>query len=260
MDIGFIGVGHMASSILFALSKNKTNHFFINDIDGNKTNSILNQLTNQVNISTYQEIFDKCTYIFLGVKPVDLTNLLIEIKDYIKDQIIISMVAGFNISEITKIIKNIKIIRIMPNTPVIVSSGVTFMTSYNVNQVQINEFKTIYQETGKLYEIEENKMNVVSVLTGSAPAYLDYYLDALSEFGVKHGFTKEESNQYILEMALGVILLNLNSNKSIKELADEVCSPRGSTIEGVNVLLNSDLYKIVDKATNASFEKNKKMF
>ena len=103
-------------------------------------------------------------------------------------------------------------------------------------------------------------MDVVSVLTGSTPAYLDYFIDSLSEFGKELGFSKEESIDYVLQMALGTVLLNMNSNKTPKQLGDEVCSPGGSTIEGVKVLLDKGLYEIVKEAAYASYKKNKKMY
>lgn len=261
MNIGFIGTGHMAASILKALSNNENYKFFINDIDINKANDIKMNISNEVVICNIEEIFINSSFVFLGVKPKDLTQLLNECKDYINDNnILISMVAGFNINEIIKIVGNKKIIRIMPNTPVIISKGITFCTYNNVSSNDRKLFNELMNYTGKLYEIDENKMDVVSVLTGSTPAYLDYFIDSLSEFGKELGFSKEESIDYVLQMALGTVLLNMNSNKTPKQLGDEVCSPGGSTIEGVKVLLDKGLYEIVKEAAYASYKKNKKMY
>ena len=109
----------------------------------------------------------------------------------------------------------------------------------------------------------EEKFNTaaqnLTTTVGTINTYLDYFIDALSEFGVSKGFTKEESIEYVLKMALGTILLNLSSSKSPKELGDEVCSPGGSTIEGVKVLLDNDFYKLINDAANPSYNKNKKM-
>ncbi len=259
MKIGFIGVGHMAGSILTAISKNKDYMFYINDIDKNKTTNFKKLLTERVLVSNTYEVVKASDFIFLGVKPKDLKFVLEQIKNISNNKVFISMAAGFNICEIINITGNINLIRIMPNTPVAVGKGVTFYINYNVDENSLNKFKTMMMHTGSLYEIEENKMDVVSVLTGSSPAYLDYFLDALSDFGVSHGFTKEEATEYVLKMAEGVATLNLKSNKSLKTLGDEVCSPGGSTIEGVKILLDNELYNLVGDAAKASYNKNKNM-
>ena len=259
MKIGFIGVGHMAGSILKAISKNTEYEFYINDINYNHADDISKVVSNKIIKCSSIDVIDNSDLIFLGVKPKDLTDILSGIKNHIKDKLIISMAAGFSIDKIINITGDINLIRIMPNTPVAVSSGVTFYTKYKVSEDMLHKFIEVMSYTGSLYEIAEDKMDVVSVLTGSTPAYLDYFIDALSEFGVSKGFTKEESIEYVLKMALGTILLNLSSSKSPKELGDEVCSPGGSTIEGIKVLLDNDFYKIINDAANASYNKNKKM-
>ena len=259
MKIGFIGVGHMASSILEALTNNKTYSFNICDLDDKKTTHYANLMSDRVKVCDILSLVDDSDVIFLGVKPKDLHDVLSLIKDNIKDQLVISMAAGFNISEIIDVTGDIHLIRIMPNTPVLVSSGVTFYTGYNVTSNDLTLFKEMMAYTGSIYEIEESKMDVVSVLTGSSPAYLDFFLDALSEFGVSLGFSKSEATEFVLKMAQGVTLLNLNSNKSLKELGRDVCSPGGSTIEGVKVLLDNGLYDLVNAAATASYNKNKNM-
>ena len=259
MKIGFIGVGHMSGSILKAISKNTEYEFYINDVNYNHADDISKVLPNKIIKCSSIDVIDNSNLIFLGVKPKDLTDVLNEVKYNIKDKLIISMAAGFSIEKIINITGDINLIRIMPNTPVEVSSGVTFYTKYKVSEDMLNKFKEVMSYTGSLYEITEDKMDVVSVLTGSTPAYLDYFIDALSEFGVTKGFTKEESIEYVLKMALGTIILNLSSSKSPKQLGDEVCSPGGSTIEGVKVLLDNDFYKLINDAANASYNKNKKM-
>ena len=115
------------------------------------------------------------------------------------------------------------------------------------------------KETGELVKVKEDKINAISVVTGSAPAYLDYFIDALIKALEKEGIDKKEATYYALMMSLGTIKLDLESYKSPLELGKEVCSPNGSTIEGVNILLNRDLYAIVEEAFQATLKKNNKM-
>ena len=112
---------------------------------------------------------------------------------------------------------------------------------------------------GEAVEVTEDKLNPGGVLTGSAPAYLDYFVDALAEAGVSIGLTKEEATQYVLAMCEGVIALAKESGKSPKRLGEEVCSPGGSTIEGVQVLLERGLYSMEKEASLATYRTNQKM-
>lgn len=115
------------------------------------------------------------------------------------------------------------------------------------------------KETGELIEVKEEDINPISVITGSAPAYLDYFIDALVKAGIHQGLNEKEVTNYVLKMIEGTIKLNLRSNKTPLELGKEVCSPGGSTIEGVNVLIEKNLYKIVEEAFLATLNKNKEM-
>ena len=169
------------------------------------------------------------------------------------------MVAGRTIKEIKSLTNN-PIIRILPNTPVAVKSGLTLYNySSDVNDLSLNTFLDFMKETGEVALVDEDKINPISVVTGSAPAYLDYFIDALIKALVKEGISEEAATEYALKMSLGTIKLDLANSKTPLELGKEVCSPGGSTIEGVNVLLDNNLYEVVDKAFQATLKKNNKM-
>lgn len=258
MNIGFIGVGHMASSILRALAKDESLCFLVNDHHEEKIASVSLDFPGRVYEATYRDILRGSSFLFLGVKPTDLGALLDEIKE-VEGPILVSMAAGFSMSEILSIVGNRPLIRIMPNTPVLVGKGVTFATYHDVSENDKETFEKMMAYTGSLYEIEEEKMDAVSVLTGSTPAYLDYFLDALAKFGRNVGFTEKEATEYVLKMAEGTIALDLASEKTPLELGKEVCSPGGSTIEGVKVLLDKKMPETVIEAAEASYKKNKNM-
>ena len=258
MNIGFIGVGHMASSILRALAKDESLCFLVNDHHEEKIASIAKDYPGRVYEANYRDILRGSSFVFLGVKPTDLGALLDEIKG-VEGPVLISMAAGFAMEEILAIVGDRPLIRIMPNTPVLVGKGVTFATYHGVMESEKELFKKMMALTGSLYEIEEEKMDAVSVLTGSTPAYLDYFLDALARFGRNVGFSEKEATEYVLKMAEGTIALDLASEKTPLELGKEVCSPGGSTIEGVKVLLDKKMPETVIEAAEASYKKNKNM-
>ena len=257
MNIGFIGTGHMASSIALGID-NSDYHFYLNDIIASKALSLSKVLTNS-QVATIKEIGDCCDFIFLGIRPTDTTDLLKELSKYPTKAIIISMVAGYKIKEIEKYL-NTKIIRILPNTPCLVKEGLTFVT-YNklIEPSDQKRFKSIMYHLGKLEEIDEELINKASVLTSSAPAYLDYFMDALIEAGISLGLKKEDATSYVLQMVKGTVKLCEKMDKSPIELGQEVCSVGGSTIEGVNKLLEYHIYDMMKDACFATYQKNNKM-
>ena len=258
MNIGFIGTGHMAGSLLRAIARQGCHRFYVNDHNKEKIDALKAEIK-EVEETDYEGLLSESEFVFLGVKPTDLKPLLEEISTYTSNAIFVSMAAGFATREILDVLGDVPLIRIMPNTPVLVGKGITFATYHKVDEISRKAFEGIMKATGSLYEIEEAKMDAVSVLTGSTPAYLDYFVDALAQFGESVGFSKEEATEYVLKMAEGTIALDMASDKSPIELGREVCSPGGSTIEGVRVLENEGFQDIVKKAAEASYKKTKKM-
>ena len=258
MKIGFIGTGHMASSIAIALSQNKNYELLLNNRTPEKAIALKEKIGAQAEVYDIKQIVEECDYLFIGVKPIDLKDLLMQIKDYVSHCIYISMAAGCSLKEIQDILNNRQIIRIMPNTPVAINEGITFV-SYNDLVTDKDAFVEIMKETGSIFEIDEDKMDAASTIAGSGPAYIDFYLDSLIKIANRLGFDESQSQEIVLQMAKGTIDLDLSSDLSPLELGKQVCSPGGSTIEGINVLLNDGLYELVDKALLATYNKNKKM-
>lgn len=258
IKIGFIGTGSMGSSLALSIKDYPNSKLFLNNRTLSKAEN-LHQKINNSEILSIKEVIQQSTYIFIGVKPIDFKEVLKEIKQLNTNSVIVSMVAGITLNEIKSIIDN-PTIRILPNTAVLVKKGLTLVCySSNVNDIQKNEFINIMKETGELVDIKEEDINKISVITGSAPAYLDYFIDALIKAGIKQGLDEKNATEYVLKMVEGTIKLNLLSGKTPIELGKEVCSPGGSTIEGVNILLKNNIYKIVEDAYLATLNKNNKI-
>ncbi|MCR4879562.1 MAG: pyrroline-5-carboxylate reductase [Bacilli bacterium] len=258
MNIGFIGTGHMGASLALAIKDNSSFFLYLNNRNIAKAITLSEKINNSKTVSI-EEIVKDCPYIFIGVKPIDIKDVLIRINELKYQGIIISMAAGIEMKEMRKYISN-PIIRIMPNTPVLVKSGLTLVNySSNVNEKMKEDFLLMMKETGDIKEVKEEEINPISVITGSAPAYIDYVIDALIKAAVKEGLDEKEATYYVLKMMEGTIKLDLASNKSPLELGKEVCSPGGSTIEGVNVLIKNNIYDIINRAYLATLNKNKKM-
>ena len=257
IKIGFLGTGNMGSSLALGIKDYPNSILLLNNRTISKAESLHKQIKNST-VNTFKEVIEQSEYLFIGVKPIDLKEVLKQIRDINKNSVIISMVAGITIKEIKEIIDN-PLIRILPNTAVSVKSGLTLVCYSSIADTQKEIFKNMMKCTGELIECKEEDINTLSVITGSAPAYLDYFIDALIKAGVHQGLNEKEITKYVLKMIEGTIKLNLESNKTPLELGKEVCSPDGSTIEGVKILLKNDIYKTVEDAFLATLNKNNKI-
>ncbi len=252
--VGFIGTGHMASAIAHRLTGVD---IFLNNRTASKAETLAEELGPHAQTSDAVSLCGKSRFVFLGVKPTDMKAVSEALSGCKSNAIFVSMAAGLSLASLKELFPERKMIRIMPNTPVAVGKGITFVAYGDVEEKDRNDFSSLMAPCGELIEIEESKIDAASVLTGSAPAYLDFFIDALAEAGTRLGLSKEEATDYVLAMAEGAVALARQTGSSPKELGQAVCSPGGSTIEGVDILLNKGLYEEVSLAATATYYKNR---
>ena len=258
MKIGFVGTGHMGGSLAVALGGSGAD-LFLHNRTRSKAEALASRIGPQAHVATLEEAVG-CDYVLLGVKPKDVEALLADPAWGKVQGVIVSMAAGLSLARLQAMLPKAKLIRILPNTPVAVGEGLTLVCfGEGVDSAVQAEFARLMGSTGRLAVISEDKLDAASVLTGSAPAYLDYFVDALIQAGVQLGLDPMDAQDYVLGMCRGTIALAQASDKSPLALGREVCSPGGSTIEGVQKLLDGGLYETVLKACQATDHKNRHM-
>lgn len=184
-------------------------------------------------------------FLFLGFKPGSLFSaaeaLTPVLKERTDDYIVVSMLAGVGLKTLGDVFgRKTKIIRIMPNTPALVGEGLTlFCTSDAVTCEDTEKFRELLAFSGAADQIPESLIDAASAVSGCGPAFLYMFADALSEGAVYCGLKKEKALYYALTMLKGSCALALETKKHPGVLIDEVCSPGGSTIEGVKSLEDS---------------------
>lgn len=232
---------------------------YLHNRTSSKAEALAARIGERAKVATLAETV-ACDYVLLGVKPKDVAGLLADpVWQGIKG-IVVSMVAGLPLAKLQGMLPEAKLIRILPNTPVAVGEGLTLVCyGEGVAEAEKRAFEGLMAPTGTLAPIEEDKLDAASVLTGSAPAYLDYFVDALIQAGVRLGLAPKAAQDYVLGMCKGTIALAKASDKSPLTLGQEVCSPGGSTIEGVAKLLDGGLYDAVLAACLATDRKNRHM-
>lgn len=262
MNIGIIGIGSMGGSILKGLVESQfMNGENINVFEINKM--LIKKIKYNINVfSSEIELVQNSDIIILAVKPNIMSQVLEKIETVLDDsKIVLSIAVGISIDYIEKIIgKDKKIVRTMPNTPAQVLEAMTAV-SFN-DRIDENDkclITRILECFGKSVEIEEKLMHAYTGISGSLPAYVYMFIEALADGGVLEGISRDKAYEIISQTILGSTKIVLETKKHPGQLKDEVTSPGGTTIEAVKVLENGNFRGTVIEAVRACTEKSKKM-
>ena len=262
--IGFIGCGNMGKAMLGSLVKSKD----INNEDimvSTKSNTSAQNIIKEFNVKATtinSEVTKNSDIIFLAVKPFFFKEVIEEIKDVVKeDVIIISIAAGVTIEQIEEWFgKKIKLVRTMPNTPALVGEGMSAICpNNNVSEEELNYIGKLYNLFGKYEVIAEKDFHAFIALCGSSPAYVFMFIEAMADAAVVGGMPRKQAYNFAAQSVLGAAKMVLESGKHPGELKDMVCSPGGTTIEAVKVLENEGMRSSVINAVCACIEKSKEM-
>lgn len=265
MNIGFIGCGNMATAIISGIVSSNTlsgNQIYIYDHNDFKMDNLVTKYgVNKCSSET--EIANNSEYIVLAVKPNVISKVLNTIDETIKDKnsVIISIAAGKTIEFIRENLSNDnKIVRVMPNINAVVNGSCTaYCTNDLVIDKEKQEIEKIFGSIGSIIELQEKDFAIFSVVAGCSPAFSYMYIDALARAGVKYGLNKKVALKIAAQSVLGSAKMILESDEHPFDLIDKVCSPGGTTIEGVTSLQETGFEHSVHKAVEEAFEKDKKM-
>ncbi len=258
---GFIGCGNMGGTLAAAAAKTK-NEIYLSDLS-EKLESFAGEIGGKA--SDNEEISKNCDVIFLGVKPQVLGIVVAEIKATLKERktpfVLVSMAAGVEISKISEMLGfKCPIIRIMPNTPAQVEEGmILYCANEQVSENDVANFLNLMKFAGKCDAIGENVIDGASAISGCGPAFVYMFIEALADGGVKCGLTREKAITYAAQTLVGAGKMVLETKKHPGELKDAVCSPAGSTIEGVRALENSAFRSACIEAVTAAYKRTKEL-
>ncbi len=261
--IGFIGVGNMGGALASAVAAaHQKTELWLSDHNPEKLSKKATEL--EARVADNQAIARECDCVFLGVKPQMLPAVLSDLRDALNRNprpLLVSMAAGVSLGTLEQMAgENIPIIRTMPNTPVAVGKG---MVLYTVNAAVTPEqqafFCAVMEKAGVLDSIDEELMDAASAVSGCGPAFVYMFIEALANGGANAGLPWEKAVRYAAQTAAGAAELLIRSGQHPKELKDAVCSPAGSTIEGVGVLEDQGMSATVEAAVKASFERTREL-
>lgn len=265
MKIGFIGLGNMATAMIGGM----LNKGIV------KPEEIIGSSKTQLTSQKVKERFDITTVInnvwvagqsdilFLAVKPVFFPEVIAEIRDAVKpDALVVSIAAGRNLKYLKEAFgrPELKIIRCMPNTPALVMEGCTGVCAgEEVSQEDMDRVLMLLRSCGMASVVPERLMDVVVGVSGSSPAYVFMFIEAMADAAVAAGMPRKQAYEFAAQSVMGSAKLMLETGKHPGELKDMVCSPGGTTIQAVKVLEEKGMRAAVMDAIEACINKSKNM-
>ncbi|MWP49995.1 MULTISPECIES: pyrroline-5-carboxylate reductase [unclassified Gilliamella] len=262
--IGFIGLGNMGNAILQGILASNIvsgTQMYVYDPHPDK-GQMLNQNYAINNLDSAREVARASDIVFVAVKPNVIVDVLSDIqKELKKNTIVISIAAGVTIKAIAKCVGyEQKIVRVMPNTPALVNAA---MCSITPNTEVTNEELSIVQKLlnciGETEIVPEYLIDAVIGASGSSPAFVFMFIEALADGAVKGGLSRKQAYKFAAQAVLGSAKLLLETGKHPGELKDMVCSPAGTTIEGVHALEEKGFRAAIIDAVEATIKKSKQM-
>ena len=209
-----------------------------------------------------KEVAKQSDILVLSVKPQVYPAVIKEIRDEVSsEQIIVTIAAGVSMEAAERQFgKEVKIVRVMPNTPALVGEGMSGLCCNEyVTEEEFDLVHKIFESFGKAEKITENLMDAVVGVSGSGPAYVYMFIEALADSAVKYGIPRADAYKLVAQTVLGSAKMVLETGEHPGLLKDKVCSPGGTTIEGLAALEESGFRGAIIKACDANFEKNKKL-
>lgn len=260
MKFGFIGCGNMGGAIARGVVKAVgSNQVLL----ANKTKAKAEKLAKELSCTVgSNEDAALCEYVFLGVKPYLMADMLKKIQPVLTQSqpVLVTMAAGLTMERIREMAGgNYPVIRIMPNTPSAIGEGMIQYCTMDVSDAEEAEFLTAMGHCGRLDKIPEYLIDAASAVSGCGPAFAYMFIEALADGGVACGLPRAKAMEYAAQMLQGSAKLFLETGKHPGELKDAVCSPAGSTIQGVRKLEQYAFRAAVTDAVIAAFDKNLEM-
>lgn len=264
MKIGFIGAGNMGGAILsgilekaFCLPQNVMVFDVNNDVTAKWKSKGISIAVNGGQLAVESD------WIFVCVKPVFMEQVMNEIRPYLNEsKRVVSIAAGWPIERLQNVMgeSGAQLLRVMPNTPALVGEGVlalceeTTLTAEDFVWVQ-----KLFAALGIVQIIPERLMDAVIAVSGSSPAYVFMFIDAMADAAVKLGMPRQMAIQCAAQAVMGSAKMVLETQLHPAVLKDQVCSPGGTTIEAVQVLEEKGMRSAVINAMVACANKNKEM-
>ncbi len=256
---GFIGCGNIGS-VLAAVAAKSVGGSNIITADHNEEKLTRLHRDHGTVPATAQEVAESSRFIFLGVKPQVMKKAMEEIRETVMERaanehfVVVTMAAGFRMKRVSELLGGCPVIRIMPNTPSAVGSGVIpYCLNDGVTDEDESLFYKLMRPAGMIERVDESKIDMACAVTGCGPAFVCMFLEAMIDGAVRCGLPRAQAKLFALQTIEGTAKLALEMERDPAELRADVCSPAGSSIEGIAVLEQRAMRSAVIDAIQAAY-------
>jgi pyrroline-5-carboxylate reductase len=256
MKIGFIGAGNMGYAMIKGAQTIFQNAIVYTDVS-NERCEYVKAKTGIEYLESNQDVIDHSDIIVLAIKPQYYTSVLMDIT-ISSDKIIISIAPGMTIEFVNAFINgNPKIVRAMPNTPALIGEGMSSVSfgDYVFSDEEKKIIMDLFSSFGKAAELPEKLMDAVVPLSGSSPAYVYMFIEAMADAAVVQGMPRETAYEMAAQSVLGAAKMVLETKEHPGILKDQVCSPGGTTIAAVRSLEENGFRSAVIEAMMTCYDK-----
>lgn len=264
MKIGFIGLGNMARAIIGGITSKggiEPKDIYGSDISTAAADEAA--LTYLINTGTSNStVAEEADILFLAVKPQFMDEALRTFKDDVrKDCIVVSIAPGKTLDYFAENLgRKVKVVRCMPNTPALIGEGCTGCCKNEyVTDEDMAKVMKLLKSFGRAIEVPESQMDAVVGVSGSAPAYVFMFIEAMADEAVAAGMPRNKAYEFAAQAVMGSAKMVLETGKHPGELKDMVCSPGGTTIQAVKVLEEKNFRGTVMDAIEACINKSKSL-
>jgi len=262
MKLGFIGAGNMGSAILSGILKKgflTADQVAITD----KVASHCAKFAAQgvCVMPDNKSLVQACECVLLAIKPVYTAQVIAEIYEALEGKFVISIVAGWDYDKLDRSLPgNTRFVRVMPNTPLAVGEGMSVISEKC--RCTPDEFafaESIFASAGKVVKVEDHVFVAATSINGCGPAFVYQFIEALADGGVRYGVPRAMAYELAAQTLIGAAKMVLETGEHPGRLKDAVCSPGGTTIEGVYALEKGGMRAAVIDALGATVEKTQKI-
>jgi pyrroline-5-carboxylate reductase len=254
-NIGFIGCGKMASAIISGIKSLNNSEYSIKGSEA--TVEFAKAASKRLNIEVLtdnKELVKSSDLVFIATKPNSVSEVLEEIKEVLTpEKLVVSIAAGVSTEKISNVLGQIRIIRIMPNTPALVGLGMFGITKGKfASEKDLKDVQSLLSSLGKCIEVKENQMDIVTAISGSGPAFFYQVIEDMARAGEKLGLDYEKSLILATQTALGSAQMIFNRGETtVQTLINNVATKGGCTFVGISEMKeqSSDklFYDVIEK-------------
>jgi pyrroline-5-carboxylate reductase len=256
IKLGIIGAGNMASAIVKgAMSFLRPCEIIMSDVDKVKL-AAFSALGVQTTDSNFK-VAEQAEFVLFAVKPQSFPEVVSQLAA-VKLERIISIMAGIKIEKIKSAFPNAKVARVMPNMPAFVGAGMSAIAFEGFSDGDREFTLALFNSFGKAVAVTEDKLDAVTSISGSGPAYVYMFLQAMIEGGVEGGLSHDEAKALAIQTLIGGAEMAKTAD-DLEKLIDAVCSKGGTTIQAIDYFREAGLSDIIKKGIEKCRNRSKEL-